>query len=82
MKPLEISKTADAFASASDEVHLVTDEFGQAEELGFCQCNLPTMRKLSASTNLRVQISTVAAPRASCRVDPYPDNGHIREGHL
>ena len=25
----------------SDEVHLVVDEFGQAEELGFRQCDLP-----------------------------------------
>ena len=34
VKPLEISGTGDAFASESDEVHLVPDEFGQAEELG------------------------------------------------
>ena len=62
VKPLEISSTTDAFASDSDEVHLVADEFGQAEELGVRQCDLPTMRKLSAPTNLRVQIPTVAAP--------------------
>jgi len=51
VKPLEISSTADAFASDSDEVHLVADEFGQAEELGVRQCELPTVRKLSALTN-------------------------------
>jgi hypothetical protein len=35
VKPLEISRTADEFDSDSDEVHLVSDEFVQAEELGF-----------------------------------------------
>ena len=55
MKPLEISGTADEFASDSDEVHLVSDKFGQAEELGFRQCDLPIVRKLSAPTKLRVQ---------------------------
>ena len=45
MKPLEISETADEFDDDSDEVHLVTDEFGQAEELGVCQCDLPIVRK-------------------------------------
>jgi hypothetical protein len=35
VKPLEISGTADEFISGSDEVHLVADEFGHAEELGF-----------------------------------------------
>ena len=39
VKPLEISSTADAFSSGSDEVHLVADEFGQAEELGFESSN-------------------------------------------
>ena len=34
VKPLEISSTADAFASDNDEVHLIAGEFGQAEELG------------------------------------------------
>ena len=75
MKPLEISGTTDEFASGNDEVHLVADEFGHAKELGFRQCDLPIVSKLSASTNLRVRILTVAAPWASCRVDPYPDNG-------
>ena len=51
VKPLEISSTADAFASDSDEVHMVADEFGLAEELGVRQCELPTVRKLSALTN-------------------------------
>ena len=46
MKPLEISRTADTFASESDEVHLVADEFGQAEELGFRQCNLPKSEEI------------------------------------
>ena len=55
VKPLEISSTADAFASDSDEVHLVADEFGQAEELGVRQCDLPIVRKLSALMKLRVQ---------------------------
>ena len=35
VKPLEISIIADAIASDGDEVHLVADEFGHAEELGF-----------------------------------------------
>ena len=51
VKPLEISSTADAFASDSDKVHLVADEFDQADELGVRQCELPTVRKLSALTN-------------------------------
>ena len=66
---LETSVIADEFDSDSDGVHLVSDEFGQAEELGFRQCDLPIVRKLSAPTKLRVQFPTVAAPRASCRVD-------------
>ena len=57
MKLLEISGTADEFASDSDAVHLVADELGQAEELGFRQCDLPIMRKLSAPTKLRVKFS-------------------------
>ena len=55
VKPLEISSTTDAFASDSDEVHLVADEFGQAEELGVRQFDLPIVRKMSAPTKLRVQ---------------------------
>ena len=55
-KPLEIFGSAEAFSSDSDEVHLVADAFGQAEELGFRQRDLPKVRKLSAPTNLRVQI--------------------------
>jgi hypothetical protein len=46
VKPLEISSTADAFASDSDKVHLVTDEFGQAEELGVRQCDLPKSEEI------------------------------------
>ena len=46
MKPLEISSIADAFASDSDEVHLVADEFGQAEELGVRQCDLPKSEEI------------------------------------
>jgi hypothetical protein len=69
VKALEISGTADEFASNSDEVHLVSDEFGHAEELVFRQCDLPIVRKLSSPTKLRVRFLTVAAPRASCRVD-------------
>ena len=80
-KPLEIFGSAEAFSSDSDEVHLVADAFDQAEELGFRQCDLPKVRKLSARANLRVQIPIVAMSRASCRVDPYPDNVHTREGH-
>ena len=57
MKPLEISRTANDFASDRDEVHLVADEFGHAEELGFRRCDLPIVRKLSALTKLRVQFS-------------------------
>jgi hypothetical protein len=41
----EISGTADEFASDSDTVHLVVDELGQAEDLGFRQCDLPIVRK-------------------------------------
>ena len=57
MKPLEISETDDELDSDSDEVHLVSDEFGRAEELGFRQCDLPIVRKLSAPTKLSVQFS-------------------------
>ena len=46
MKPLEISGTADGFASDSDEVYLVTDKFGQAEELGVRQCDLPKSEEI------------------------------------
>ena len=46
MKPLEISSTADAFSSGSDEVHLVADEFGHAEELGVWQCDLPKSEEI------------------------------------
>ena len=37
---MKISSAADTFASDSDEVHLVADEFGHAEELGVHQCDL------------------------------------------
>ena len=46
VKPLEISCTTDAIASDSDEVHLVADEFGHAEELGFRQCDLPKSEEI------------------------------------
>ena len=46
VKPLEISGTAHAFASDSDEVHLVADEFVQAKELGFRQYNLPKSEEI------------------------------------
>jgi hypothetical protein len=46
VKPLEISSSADAIASDSDEVHLVTDEFGHAEELGVRQCVLPKSEEI------------------------------------
>ena len=46
MKPLEISRTADEFSRDSDEVRLVVDEFGQAEELGFRQCDLPKSEEI------------------------------------
>ena len=80
MKLLEISGSADEFASDRDAVLLVTDEFGRTEQLGVRRCVLPNVRKLSASMNLGVQIPTVAALCASCRVDSYPDNGHVRRG--
>jgi hypothetical protein len=57
VKPLEISGTADEFASDSDAVHLVADELRQSEELGFRQYDLPIVRKLSALTKLRVKFS-------------------------
>ena len=82
MKPLEISSTADAIASDSDEVHLVAEEFGTPGSWEFASAIFLKVRKLSAPMNLRVQILTVVALHASCRVDPYPDNGQIREGHL
>ena len=82
VKPLEISSITGTFASDSDEVHLVAGEFGHAEELGVRQCVLPKSEEIECPANLRVQIPTVATPRASCRVDPYLDNGRIREGHL
>jgi hypothetical protein len=46
VKPLEISSTADAFASDNDEVHLVADEFAHAEELGVRQCGLPKSEEI------------------------------------
>jgi hypothetical protein len=77
---LEISCTAVEFVSDRDEVLLVIDEIGLTEELRFRQCDLPTMRKLRAPTNLRVQFLNIDALSASCQVDPYPDNGHVRRG--
>ena len=83
VKPLEISSTADAFASDSDEVHLVADEFGQAKELGVRQCDLPKSEEIECPCEIESSIfRPFAAPSASCRVDPYPDNGRIRHGHL
>ena len=46
MKSSEISRTVEAFASDSDGVHLVVDEFGHAEELGFHQCDLPKSEEI------------------------------------
>ena len=70
VNPLEISSIAYAFASDNDEVHLVAGEFGHAEELGVRSAICLQVRKLSAPTNLTVQIPTVAAPHACCWVDP------------
>ena len=46
VKPLEISSTADTFASKSDEVHLVPEEIGHTEELGVHQCDLPKSEEI------------------------------------
>ena len=46
VKPLEISSTADTFASDSDDVHLVANKFGHAEELGVRQCVLPKSEEI------------------------------------
>ena len=46
---MEISGIAGAFASDNDEVHLVAGEFGQAEELGVRQCDLPKSEEIEFS---------------------------------
>jgi hypothetical protein len=48
LKTLKISCSAVEFFSDRDEVVLVIDEIGLTEELGFRQCDFPTVRKLSA----------------------------------
>ena len=42
VKPLEISYSSVNFFSDRDEVLLVAEEFVLTEELGICQCGLPT----------------------------------------
>ena len=42
MKPLEISYSSVNFFSDRDKVLLVSEEFVLTEELGICQCGLPT----------------------------------------
>ena len=42
VKPLEISYSSVIFFSDRDEDLLVADEFVLTEELGICQCELPT----------------------------------------
>ena len=57
VKPLEISCSSVNFFSDRDKVLLVSKEFVLTKELGFRQCELPTMRNMIALRNLRVQIS-------------------------
>ena len=45
VKPLEISYSSVNFFSDKDEVLLVSEEFVLTEELGICQCGLPTSEK-------------------------------------
>jgi hypothetical protein len=45
VKPLEISGSADEYASDKDAVLLVADEFGLTEELGVHQYDLPSYRE-------------------------------------
>ena len=42
MKPLEISYSSVNFFNDRDEDPLFSDEFVRTEELGICQCGLPT----------------------------------------
>ena len=57
VKTLKISRTTDAIASDSDEVHLVAHEFGNAEELGVRQCKLPKSEEIECPDEFESSIS-------------------------
>jgi hypothetical protein len=54
VKTLEISCSVVEFFSDRDEVLLVVDEIGLTEELGFCQCDSPIMRKLISRDEFKI----------------------------
>ena len=57
VKPLEISYSSVIFFSDRDEVLLVSEEFVLTEELGICQCGLPTSEEHDSSEEFEPQIS-------------------------
>ena len=60
VKPLEISYSSVNFFSNKDEVLLVAEEFVLTEELGICQCGLPTSEEHDSPEEFDSQILTVA----------------------
>ena len=80
VKPLEISCSSVKFFSERDDDLLVSEEIGLTEELGFSQCELPSLRNMIAMRNLWVWIPSVLVLSASCLKGSYPYKGHIIRG--
>ena len=82
MKPLETSYSSVKFFSDRDDVLLVSEEIGLTEELGFCQCELPTSEEYDKPWGIwqfKFRPLLCFAPAVQIL---YPPNGHIIRGHL
>ena len=69
VKPLEISYSSVILFSDRDEVLLVSEEFVLTEELGICQCGLPTSEEhdgpeeFESSNNLSLMCYAPVVPK-------------------
>ena len=70
------------FFSDRDEDLLVFEEFVLTEELGICQCGLPTSEEHDSPEDFDSQNSDHCCAMRQRFQNIYPPNDHIRQGHL
>ena len=70
------------FFSERDKDLLVFEEFVLTEELGICQCRLPTSEEHDSPEEFDTQISDRCCAMRQLSQNIYTPNGHIIEGHL
>ena len=82
VKPLEISCSLVKFFSDRDDDLLVSEEIGLTEELGFCQCELPTSEENDKPWGIwQFKFWPLLFFTPVVQIF-YPPNGHIIGGHL